>query len=51
MTIYVLQKLNLQTLHFKRRQSEALFLINVFSGAKYYPLYLLNSRHCVPTRT
>jgi hypothetical protein len=33
----ILEKLNLQTLHIRRRHFDALFLINVFCDAKYCP--------------
>jgi hypothetical protein len=36
----ILEKLNLRTLHIRRRHFDALFLINVFSGAKYCPSVL-----------
>jgi hypothetical protein len=32
-----LEKLNLQTLHIRRRHFDALFLINVFNGTKHCP--------------
>jgi hypothetical protein len=36
--INILDKLNLHTLHVKRRHTDALFLINVFRGTKFCPL-------------
>jgi hypothetical protein len=35
--VITLEKLNLQTLHIRRRHIDALFLINTFCGAKYCP--------------
>jgi hypothetical protein len=35
----MLEKLNLQTLHIRRRHYDDLFLISVFSGTKYCPLF------------
>jgi hypothetical protein len=33
----ILEKLNLQTLHIKRRHIDALFLLHAFCGTKYCP--------------
>jgi hypothetical protein len=35
--INILDKLNLQTLHVRRRHIDALFLINIFRGTKFCP--------------
>jgi hypothetical protein len=43
-------KLNLHTLHIKRRHFDALFLINVFSGTKHWPSVLETLGIRVPTR-
>jgi hypothetical protein len=43
-------KLNLQTLHIRRRHFDAFFLINVFSGTKHYPSVLEIVGILVPTR-
>jgi hypothetical protein len=45
----ILEKLNLLTLHIRRRESDALFLINVFSGAKHRPSLLVTVGIRVPT--
>jgi hypothetical protein len=39
----ILEKLNMQTLHIRRRHFDALFLINVFSGTKCCPSVLETS--------
>jgi hypothetical protein len=44
------EKLNLQTLHIRRRHFVALFLINVFSGTKYCPSVMETVGIRVPTR-
>jgi hypothetical protein len=36
----ILEKLSLQTLHIRRRHFDALFLIHVLCGTKYYPSVL-----------
>jgi hypothetical protein len=46
----MLEKLNLQTLHIRRRHFDALFLINVFSGSKHWPSVLETVGIRVPTR-
>jgi hypothetical protein len=46
----ILEKLNVQTLHIRRRHFDALFLINVFRGTKYYPSDLETVAIRVPTR-
>jgi hypothetical protein len=46
----ILEKLNLQTLHIRRRHFDALFLINVFCGTKYCPPGLETVGIRVPTR-
>jgi hypothetical protein len=46
----ILEKLNLQTLHIRRRHFDALFLINVFSGTKHCPPTLEIVGIRVPTR-
>jgi hypothetical protein len=46
----VLGKLNLQTLHIRRRHFDAVFLINVFSGTKQCPSVLETVGIRVPTR-
>jgi hypothetical protein len=45
-----LEKLNLQTLHIRRRHIDALFLINSFCGTKYCPSVLETVGLRVPTR-
>jgi hypothetical protein len=44
------EKLNLQTLHIRRRQVDILLLINVFSGTKHCPSVLETVGIRVPTR-
>jgi hypothetical protein len=44
------EKLNLQTLHIRRRHFDAPFLINIFSGTKYCPFVLETVGIRVPTR-
>jgi hypothetical protein len=44
------EKLNLQTLRIRRRQIDALFLINAFCGTKYCPSVLETVGLRVPTR-
>jgi hypothetical protein len=44
------EKLNFQTLHIRRRHSDALFLINLFSGAKYCSSVLSTVGIRVPAR-
>jgi hypothetical protein len=46
----LLQKLNLLTLHNRHRHFDALFLINVFNGAKCCPSVLETVEIRVPTR-
>jgi hypothetical protein len=46
----ILEKLNLQTLHIRRRHFDALFLINVLSGTKYCPSVLETVGIRIPTR-
>jgi hypothetical protein len=46
----LLEKLNLQTLHIRRRHLDAAFLINVFRGTKYCPSVLETVGIRVPTR-
>jgi hypothetical protein len=46
----LLEKLNLLTLFTRHRHSDALFLINVFSGAKYCTSVLAAAGIPVPTR-
>jgi hypothetical protein len=46
----ILEKLNLQTLHIRRRHIDALFLINAFCGTKYCPSVLETVGLRVPTR-
>jgi hypothetical protein len=45
-----LEKLNLLTLHFRRRHSDALLIINIFSGAKCCPSVLETAGILVPAR-
>jgi hypothetical protein len=47
----ILEKLNLQTLHIRRRHFDALFLINAFSGTKYCSSVLETVGIRVPTRS
>jgi hypothetical protein len=47
----LLEKLNLLTLHIRRRHSDALFLINVFSAARCCQSVLEIVGIRVPTRT
>jgi hypothetical protein len=46
----IFEKLNLQTLHIRRRHFDALFLINDFSGTKHFPSVLETVGIRVPTR-
>jgi hypothetical protein len=46
----ILEQLNLQTLHIRRRHFDALVLINAFIGSKYYPSVLEIFGIRVPTR-
>jgi hypothetical protein len=46
----LLERLNLPTLHNRRRHFDALFLINVFNGTKYCPSALETDGIHVPTR-
>jgi hypothetical protein len=46
----ILDKLNLQTLHVRRRHIDALFLINVFRGTKFCPSVLQAVGLRAPTR-
>jgi hypothetical protein len=48
--INILDELNLQTLHVRRRHIDVLFLINVFRGAKSCPSVLEAVGLCVPTQ-
>jgi hypothetical protein len=48
--VNILEKLNLQTLHIRRRHFVALFLIHAFSGTKYCPSVLETVGIRVPTR-
>jgi hypothetical protein len=45
----ILEKLNLQTLHIRRRHFDALFLINAFCGTKYCPSVMETVSIRVPT--
>jgi hypothetical protein len=47
----ILEKLNLQTLHIRRRHIDALFLINAFCGTKNCPSVLETVGLRVPTRS
>jgi hypothetical protein len=46
----IMDKLNLQTLHIRRRHLDALFSVNVFCGTKYCPSVLETVGVRVPTR-
>jgi hypothetical protein len=46
----ILEKLNFLTLHIRRRHSDALFLINVFSGTKCCPSVLETAGIRVPAK-
>jgi hypothetical protein len=46
----ILERLNLGTLHIRRRHFNALFLINAFSGTKHCPSVLETVSIRVPTR-
>jgi hypothetical protein len=46
----ILNKLNLQTLHIRRRHFDALFLRNIFTGTKYWPIDLETVGIRVPAR-
>jgi hypothetical protein len=48
--INTLDKLNLQTLHVRRRHIDALFLINIFRGTKFRPSVLEAVGLRIPTR-
>jgi hypothetical protein len=46
----IFKKVNLETLHMRRRHFDALFLINAFFGTKYCPSVLETVGLRVPTR-